>query len=201
MPVGVPKVPYRLPGDVQVQWIDLYNRLYRERILFLGQTVNYEIANQIIGLMLYLNGDDKSKDMYLYINSPGGAVVPGIAIYDTMQFVEPEIRTICMGVAASMGSFILTGGEITKRIALPHARVMIHQPSSSYYKDQAGELIMEAEEVLKLRDCITKVYVQRTGKPISVISEDMERDVFMSAKEAKEYGIVDLVALDVDSNS
>nr|YP_009667837.1 Clp protease proteolytic subunit [Porella perrottetiana]QCW58612.1 Clp protease proteolytic subunit [Porella perrottetiana] len=207
MPIGVPKVPFRLPGEEDAVWIDVYNRLYRERLLFLGQQVDDEIANQLIGIMMYLNGEDESKDMYLYVNSPGGAVLAGISVYDAMQFVVPDVHTICMGLAASMGSFILTGGEITKRIALPHAlryfinRVMIHQPASSYYDGQAGECIMEAEEVLKLRDCITKVYVQRTGKPLWVISEDMERDVFMSAKEAKVYGIVDLVAIENDSNS
>jgi ATP-dependent Clp protease, protease subunit len=194
MPVGVPKIAYRLPGDEQMQWVDLYNRLYRERILFLGQSIQNEIANQIIGLMVFLNTDDVSETMYLYINSPGGAVLPGIAIYDTMQFVEPEVRTICMGVAASMASFVLTGGEISKRIALPHSRIMIHQPASAYFKDQAGELLLEAEELLRLRDCVTNIYAQRTGKPVWVISEDIERDVYMSATEAKSYGIVDLVA-------
>nr|QWW92297.1 clp protease proteolytic subunit [Rhaphidolejeunea foliicola] len=200
MPIGVPKVPFRLPGEEDAVWIDV-NRLYRERLLFLGQQVDDEIANQLIGIMMYLNGEDESKDMYLYVNSPGGAVLAGISVYDAMQFVVPDVHTICMGLAASMGSFILTGGEITKRIALPHARVMIHQPASSYYDGQAGECIMEAEEVLKLRDCITKVYVQRTGKPLWVISEDMERDVFMSAKEAKIYGIVDLVAIENNSSN
>nr|YP_007374823.1 ATP-dependent Clp protease proteolytic subunit [Ophioglossum californicum]AGC26736.1 ATP-dependent Clp protease proteolytic subunit [Ophioglossum californicum]QXF60109.1 ATP-dependent Clp protease proteolytic subunit [Ophioglossum vulgatum] len=194
MPIGVPKVPFRLPGEEDAVWVDVYNRLHRERLLFLGQQVDDEIANQLIGIMMYLNGEDENKNMYSYINSPGGAVLPGISIYDAMQFVVPDVHTICMGLAASMGSFISTGGEITKRIALPHARVMIHQPASSYYDGQAGECIMEAEEVLKLRDCITKVYAQRTGRPLWVISEDMERDAFMSAGEAKAYGIVDLVA-------
>nr|ARV78219.1 ATP-dependent Clp protease proteolytic subunit [Aneura pinguis]WGO58521.1 ATP-dependent Clp protease proteolytic subunit [Aneura pinguis]WGO59123.1 ATP-dependent Clp protease proteolytic subunit [Aneura pinguis]WGO60671.1 ATP-dependent Clp protease proteolytic subunit [Aneura pinguis] len=200
MPIGVPKVPFRLPGEEDAVWIDV-NRLYRERLLFLGQQVDDEIANQLIGIMMYLNGEDETKDMYLYINSPGGAVLAGISVYDAMQFVVPDVHTICMGLAASMGSFILTGGEITKRIALPHARVMIHQPASSYYDGQAGECIMEAEEVSKLRDCITKVYVQRTGKPLWIISEDMERDVFLSAGEAKIYGIVDSVAVGNDSDS
>nr|YP_010264573.1 clp protease proteolytic subunit [Vandenboschia striata]UIO59660.1 clp protease proteolytic subunit [Vandenboschia striata] len=200
MPIGVPKVPFRLPGEEDAVWVDV-NRLYRERLLFLGQQVDDEIANQLIGIMMYLNGEDETKDMFLYINSPGGAVLPGISVYDAMQFVVPDVHTICMGLAASMGSSILTGGEITKRIALPHVRVMIHQPASSYYDGQAGECIMEAEEVLKLRDCITKVYVQRTGKASWVISEDMERDVFMSAKEAKNYGIVDLVASENYSDS
>nr|YP_009547494.1 ATP-dependent Clp protease proteolytic subunit [Cheilanthes micropteris]AYW15490.1 ATP-dependent Clp protease proteolytic subunit [Cheilanthes micropteris] len=196
MPIGVPKVPFRLPGEEDAVRVDVYNRLYRERLLFLGQQVDDEIANQLIGIMMYLNGEDQAKDMYLYVNSPGGAVLAGISVYDAMQFVVPDVHTICMGLAASMGSFILAGGEITRRIALPHARVMIHQPASSYYDGQAGECVMEAEEALKLRDCITKVYAQRTGKPLWIISEDMERDVFSSAEEAQDYGVADLVALE-----
>nr|YP_009555415.1 clp protease proteolytic subunit [Dendrolycopodium obscurum]AZU95269.1 clp protease proteolytic subunit [Dendrolycopodium obscurum] len=201
MPIGVPRVPFRLPGDEDSIWIDVYNRLYRERLLFLGQQVDDELANQLIGIMMYLNGEDDSRDMYLYINSPGGSVFAGISIYDAMQFVVPDVHTICMGLAASMGSFVLAGGEITKRIALPHARVMIHQPASSYYEGQVGEFIMEAEEVSKIRDCITKVYAQRTGKPFWVVSEDMERDVSTSAEEAKIYGVIDLVAVETSSNS
>nr|YP_010407258.1 clp protease proteolytic subunit [Spiranthes sinensis]QFQ51753.1 clp protease proteolytic subunit [Spiranthes sinensis]URF20148.1 clp protease proteolytic subunit [Spiranthes sinensis] len=195
MPIGVPKVPFRSPGEEDAVWVDVYNRLHRERLLFLGQAVDSEISNQLVGLMVYLSIEDDTKDLYLFINSPGGWVIPGISIYDTMQFVSPDVHTICMGLAASMGSFILVGGEITKRLAFPHARVMIHQPASSFYESQAGEFILEAEELLKLREIITKVYVQRTGNPLWVISEDMERDVFMSATEAQAHGIVDLVAV------
>nr|YP_010743430.1 clp protease proteolytic subunit [Dryas octopetala var. asiatica]WES82368.1 clp protease proteolytic subunit [Dryas octopetala var. asiatica] len=194
MPIGVPRVPFRSPGEEDALWIDVYNRLYRERLLFLGQGVDSEISNQLIGLMVYLSIEDDTKDLYLFINSPGGWVIPGVAIYDTMQFVRPDIQTICMGLAASMGSFILVGGEITKRLAFPHARVMIHQPASSFYEAQTGEFILEAEELLKLRETITRVYAQRTGKPLWVVSEDMERDVFMSSTEAQAHGIVDLVA-------
>jgi ATP-dependent Clp protease protease subunit len=201
MPVGLPKVPFRLPGEENAVWVDVYNRLYRDRLLFLTQSVSDEIANQLVGLMVFLNADDDSKDMYLYINCPGGSVFPGISIYDGMQFVVPDVHTIGMGLAASMGSFILMGGEVTKRIAFPHARVMIHQPASSYYDGQAGECMMEGIEILKLRDSITRVYAQRTGKPIWAISEDMERDTFMSAEEARAYGIVDLVTADNEQNS
>nr|YP_009466349.1 clp protease proteolytic subunit [Genlisea filiformis]YP_009466424.1 clp protease proteolytic subunit [Genlisea pygmaea]YP_009466499.1 clp protease proteolytic subunit [Genlisea repens]AUN28403.1 clp protease proteolytic subunit [Genlisea filiformis]AUN28478.1 clp protease proteolytic subunit [Genlisea pygmaea]AUN28555.1 clp protease proteolytic subunit [Genlisea repens] len=196
MPIGVPKVPFRIPGEEDATWVDvLFNRLYHERLLFLGQEVDSEISNQLVGLMIYLSIENNTKDLYLFINSPGGWVVPGIAIYDTMQFVGPEIHTICIGLAASMGSFLLVGGAITKRLAFPHARVMIHQPASSFYEAQTGEFILEAEELLKLRETLTMVYVQRTGKPLWVVSEDMERDVFMSANEAQAYGIVDLVAI------
>nr|DBA44604.1 TPA_asm: clp protease proteolytic subunit [Batis maritima] len=195
MPIGVPKVPFRNPGEEDASWVDVYNRLYRERLLFLGQEVDSDISNQLIGLMIYLSIESDTKDLYLFINSPGGGVIAGLAIYDTMQFVKPDVQTICMGLAASMGSFLLVGGEITKRLAFPHARVMIHQPACSYYQAQTGEFLLEAEELLKLRESITRIYVQRTGKPLWVVSEDMERDVFMSATEAQTYGIVDLVAV------
>nr|YP_010421056.1 clp protease proteolytic subunit [Urtica ardens]YP_010421717.1 clp protease proteolytic subunit [Urtica mairei]YP_010421799.1 clp protease proteolytic subunit [Urtica membranifolia]YP_010422046.1 clp protease proteolytic subunit [Urtica thunbergiana]USG97390.1 clp protease proteolytic subunit [Urtica mairei var. mairei]USG54776.1 clp protease proteolytic subunit [Urtica ardens]USG54858.1 clp protease proteolytic subunit [Urtica ardens]USG55769.1 clp protease proteolytic subunit [Urtica ma len=195
MPIGVPKVPFRSPGEEDASWVDVLNRLYRERILFLGQDVDTEISNQLIGLMVYLSIEDDTKDLYLFINSPGGWVIPGLGIYDTMQFVQPDVQTICIGLAASMGSFILVGGEITKRLAFPHARVMIHQPSSSFYQASTGDFILEAEELLTLRETLTKVYVQRTGKSLWVVSEDMERDVFMSAIEAQTHGLVDLVAV------
>nr|YP_010567578.1 ATP-dependent Clp protease proteolytic subunit 1 [Adromischus maculatus]UZC53524.1 ATP-dependent Clp protease proteolytic subunit 1 [Adromischus maculatus] len=195
MPIGVPKVPFRSPGEEDASWVDI-NRLYRERLLFLGQEVDNELSNQLIGLMVYLTIEDRNRELYVFINSPGGWVMPGIAVYDTMQFVPPDVHTICMGLAASMGSFVLVGGEITKRLAFPHARVMIHQPASSFYESQTGEFILEAEELLNLRETITMVYVQRTGKPFWVVSEDMERDVFMSATEAQAHGIVDLVAVE-----
>nr|YP_009431414.1 clp protease proteolytic subunit [Anthericum ramosum]ASW26849.1 clp protease proteolytic subunit [Anthericum ramosum] len=195
MPIGVPKVPFRIPGEEDASWVDVYNRLYRERLLFLGQEVDSEISNQLVGLMVFLSIEDDTKDLYLFINSPGGWVIPGMGIYDTMQLVTPDVHTICMGLAASMGSVILVGGEITKRLALPHARVMIHQPASSFYEAPAGEFLLEAEELLNLRETLTKVYVQRTGTPLWVISEDMERDLFMSATEAQAHGIVDLVAV------
>nr|YP_010320877.1 clp protease proteolytic subunit [Parnassia longipetala]UJP70707.1 clp protease proteolytic subunit [Parnassia longipetala] len=195
MPIGVPRVPFRNPGDFDASWVDV-NRLYRERLLFLGQVVDNDISNQLIALLVYLSMESDTKDLYLFINSPGGWVIPGIAIYDTMQFVRPDVQTICMGLAASMGSFILVGGKITKRLAFPHARVMIHQPYSAFYEAQAGEFVLEAEELLKLRETITRVYVQRTGNPLWVVSEDMERDVFMSAPEAQAHGIVDLVAVE-----
>nr|YP_010600469.1 clp protease proteolytic subunit [Pilea sinocrassifolia]WAL06566.1 clp protease proteolytic subunit [Pilea sinocrassifolia]WAL06652.1 clp protease proteolytic subunit [Pilea sinocrassifolia] len=196
MPIGVPQVTFQNPGDEEESWIDLLNRLYRERVIFLGQEVDTDASNQLIGLMVYLSVEDDTKDLYLFINSPGGSVIPGLAVYDTMQFVQPDIQTICVGLAASMGSFLLVGGEITKRIAFPHARVMIHQPSSSFYKTTLGNFILEVEELLKMRETLTKVYAQRTGKSLWVVSEDMERDAFMSATEAQAYGLIDLVAVE-----
>nr|YP_010831730.1 clp protease proteolytic subunit [Caragana leucophloea]WFG50560.1 clp protease proteolytic subunit [Caragana leucophloea]WFG50636.1 clp protease proteolytic subunit [Caragana leucophloea] len=194
MPVGVPKVPFLLPGDDDASWIDLYNRLFQERLLFLGQEVNSEISNQIVGLMVYLSLEDKTKDLYLFINSPGGGVISGMAIFDTMQFVEAEVQTVCVGLAASMGSLLLVGGVITKRLAFPHAWVMIHQPASSFYEGQTAECMLEANELLKMRETMTKIYAQRTGKPSWQISKDMERDHYMSAEEAQAHGIVDMVA-------
>nr|UED21201.1 clp protease proteolytic subunit [Euphorbia echinulata] len=195
MPIGVPKVPFRHPGEDDSLWIDLYNRLYRQRFLFLCQDVNSEISNQLIGLMVYLSIESETKDLYLFINSPGGWVIPGVAIYDTMQIVRPDVQTICMGLAASTGSFILVGGKITKRLAFPHARVMIHQPIASFYQAQIAEFVLEAEELMKLREIITRIYAQKTEKPLWVVSEDMERDVFMSATEAQAHGIVDFIGV------
>ncbi|GAV63801.1 LOW QUALITY PROTEIN: CLP_protease domain-containing protein, partial [Cephalotus follicularis] len=193
MPISVPKVPFQSPGEGGYNFV-LINRLYQERLLFLGQEIDSEISNQLIGLMVYLSLENDTKDLYLFINSPGGWVIPGLTIYDTMQFVRPEVQTICMGLAASMGSFILVGGEITKRLAFPHVGVMIHQPTSALFEAQTG-FVLEAKKLLKLRETITRVYVQRTCKPLWVVSKDMEKDVFMSATEAQAHGIVDLVAV------
>nr|YP_010039073.1 ATP-dependent protease proteolytic subuni [Firmiana colorata]YP_010959811.1 clp protease proteolytic subunit [Firmiana kwangsiensis]QOY45238.1 ATP-dependent protease proteolytic subuni [Firmiana simplex]QOY45154.1 ATP-dependent protease proteolytic subuni [Firmiana colorata]WNE93776.1 clp protease proteolytic subunit [Firmiana kwangsiensis]DAC80200.1 TPA_asm: ATP-dependent Clp protease proteolytic subunit [Firmiana colorata] len=195
MPIGVPRVAHRNVGDGNPGWIDVYNRLYRDRIFFLGQEVDSDIANQLIGLLLYLTIENDTQEMVFLINSPGGWVLPGIALYDAIQFVGPDVHTMCIGLAASMGSFLLAAGTITKRVAFPHARVMIHQPASYFFDSQASEFILEAEELLKLRESITSVYAQRTGKPFWVISEDMERDVFMSATEAQAHGIVDVVTI------
>ncbi|MBF2098955.1 MAG: ATP-dependent Clp protease proteolytic subunit [Gloeomargaritaceae cyanobacterium C42_A2020_066] len=192
MPIGVPKVPYRLPGEPYTQWIDIYNRLYRERIIFLGQEVDDEIANQIVAVMLYLDSDEPGKDIYLYINSPGGSVTAGMAIYDTMQHVKSDVVTICVGLAASMGSFLLMAGTKGKRLALPHARIMIHQPSGGT-RGQASDIEIEAREIVRIRHQLNKVYADRTGQPLERIERDMDRDYFMSAPEALAYGLVDRV--------
>nr|YP_010566372.1 clp protease proteolytic subunit [Medicago scutellata]UGK72890.1 clp protease proteolytic subunit [Medicago scutellata]UZC31531.1 clp protease proteolytic subunit [Medicago scutellata]UZC31607.1 clp protease proteolytic subunit [Medicago scutellata] len=194
MPIGVPKVPFKLPEDDEASWIDLYNRLFQERLLFLGQEVNSEISNQLVGLMVYLSLEDKNKDLYLFINSPGGEVISGMAIFDIMQLVEAEVHTICVGLAASMGSLLLAGGAFTKRLAFPHARVMIHQPATSLYEGQAVDCMLEANELLKMRKTMTTIYAKRTGKAFWQIYKDMERDFYMSAEEAQAHGIVDTVA-------
>nr|YP_010448264.1 clp protease proteolytic subunit [Symbiochloris sp. SG-2018]UTQ75745.1 clp protease proteolytic subunit [Symbiochloris sp. SG-2018] len=193
MPIGVPKVPFRLPGEPTAQWIDLYNRLYRERFLFLCQDLDDELSNQLIGIMFYLNAEDQSKDLYIYINSPGGSVTCGIAVYDTMNFIQADVTTICVGTAASMSSFVLAGGTSGKRIAFPHSRIMIHQPEGGS-QGQASEVFSESEEVMRIRRQVGQIYAQRTNQPLSRISRDMDRDQFMSAKEAEQYGLVDQVA-------
>lgn len=192
MPIGVPKVPYRMPGEQYTQWIDIYNRLYRERIIFLGRDVDDEIANQITAVMLYLDSEDPGKDIYLYINSPGGMVTSGMMIYDTMQHIKSDVVTICVGLAASMGSFLLAGGTKGKRLALPHSRIMIHQPSGGT-RGQATDIEIEAKEILRIRHQLNEIYANNTGKPLAKIEKDMDRDFFMSAQEALEYGLIDKV--------
>jgi ATP-dependent Clp protease, protease subunit len=195
MPIGVPKVPFRLPGEPSAQWVDLYNRLYRERVLFLCQELDDELANQLIGIMLYLNAEEESKGLYIYINSPGGSVTCGIGVYDAMNYIDAEVSTICVGTAASMASFILAGGDRGKRIAFPAARIMIHQPEGGS-QGQASEVVSESEEVMRIRRQVGMIYSKRTGQNLSRISRDMDRDQFMSAQEAKEYGLVDEISVD-----
>ncbi len=192
MPIGVPKVPYRMPGEQYTQWIDIYNRLYRERIIFLGKEVDDELANQIIAVMLYLDSDDPGKDIYLYINSPGGSVTAGLGIYDTMQHIKSDVVTICVGLAASMGSFLLAAGTKGKRLALPHSRIMIHQPSGGT-RGQATDIEIEAREIIRMRRQLNQMYADRTGQAVEKIEKDVDRDFFMSAEESKEYGIIDRV--------
>ncbi|MCE2719018.1 MAG: ATP-dependent Clp protease proteolytic subunit [Dolichospermum sp.] len=192
MPIGIPKVPYRLPGSTYEQWIDLEDRLFRERIIFLTEEVDDGIANAIVAYLLYLDSEDQSKPIYLYINSPGGSVTAGLAIYDTMQHIKSEVVTICVGLAASMGSFLLAAGTKGKRMALPHSRIMIHQPSGGT-RGQASDIEIEAREILRLRHQLNQIYVDNTGQTLEKIEKDMNRDFFMSAQEAQEYGLIDRV--------
>lgn len=195
MPIGVPKVPYRLPGSAYSDWINIYDRLYRERIIFIGREIDDELANQVIAVMLYLDSEDSGKDIILYINSPGGYVTSGMAIYDTMQHIKSDVVTICVGLAASMGSFLLTAGTKGKRLALPHSRIMIHQPSGGT-RGQATDIEIEAREILRIRNQLNQIYADRTGQTLAKIEKDMDRDFFMSAYEAKEYGLIDRVIED-----
>ena len=192
MPIGVPSVPYRLPGSQYERWIDIYTRLGQERIIFLGQEVTDALANRIVAYMLYLDSDDPNKPIYLYINSPGGSVTAGLAIYDTMQYIKADVITICLGLAASMGSFLLAAGTKGKRLALPNSRIMIHQPMGGT-RGQATDIEIEAKEILRVRTVLNNMLAERTGQSLEKIEKDTDRDYFMSAEEAKEYGLIDQV--------
>ena len=171
---------------------DIFSRLLRDRIIFLGTPVNDDVANTIIAQLLFLESDEPEKDIMLYINSPGGHVTSGMAIYDTMQYVRCDVATICMGQAASMGAFLLGAGAKGKRYALPHSRIMIHQPLGGY-QGQATDIDIHAKEILKIRDTLNSLWAEHTGQPVDKIKEDTERDYFLSPNDAKEYGIIDEV--------
>jgi ATP-dependent Clp protease protease subunit len=193
MPIGTPSVPYRLPGSQYERWVDIYTRLGVERILFLGSEVNDAVANALVAQMLYLDSEDSSKPIYLYINSPGGSVTAGLAIYDTMQYVKSDVVTICVGLAASMGAFLLAAGSKGKRLALPHSRIMIHQPLGGTSQRQASDIEIEAKEILRIKDMLNHAMADMTGQPFEKIEKDTDRDYFLSAAEAKEYGLIDRV--------
>lgn len=171
---------------------DIYSRLLKDRIIFLGEEVNDVTASLVVAQILFLESEDPTKDINLYINSPGGSVVAGMAIYDTMQYVKCDVSTICMGMAASMGAFLLTGGTKGKRYALPNAEIMIHQPSGGA-QGQATEIKIVAEQILKTKEKLNKILAENTNQPIEVIERDTERDNYMSAEEALAYGIIDKV--------
>ncbi len=171
---------------------DIYSRLLRERIIFLGQPVTDELANNIVAQLLYLEADDPEKDIYLYINSPGGSVSAGMGIFDTMNYVRPDVSTICMGLAASMGAFLLSGGTKGKRLSLPHSRIMIHQPLGGA-QGQATDIAIQAEQIIKTKRRLNELLADHTGQPLERIEEDTERDFFMSPEESVEYGLIDKV--------
>ena len=169
---------------------DIYSRLLQDRIIFLTGEVNDDVASLVVSQMLFLESQDPAKDIQLYINSPGGSVSAGFAIYDTMNYVKCDVSTICMGLAASMGAFLLAGGTKGKRFALPNAEIMIHQPSGGA-KGQETEIRIVAEQILKTRERLNQILAENTGKPLDVIAADTERDNYMTASEAKEYGLID----------
>ena len=171
---------------------DVYSRLLKDRIIFLGTPVNADVANLIIGQLLVLESEDPEKDVFMYINSPGGDVMAGMAIYDTMQYIKPSVSTICLGQAASMGAVLLAAGEEGKRHALPHATVLIHQPMGGF-RGQATDIEIHAKEILRKRQTLNELLAQHTGQPLDRVAQDTERDYYMTATEAKEYGVVDLV--------
>ncbi len=171
---------------------DIYSRLLRDRIIFLGTAISDEVANVITAQMLFLESEDPDKDIHFYINSPGGLVTAGMAIYDTMQYIKPDVSTLCMGQAASMAAVLLAAGIQGKRYALPHARIMVHQPMGGF-QGQATDVDIQAREILRLREELNRILTEHTGKPIEQIERDTERDFFMSGWQAKDYGIVDEV--------
>lgn len=193
MPIGVPSVPYRLPGSQYERWIDIYTRLSQERIIFLGQEVTDSLANRIVAFLLFLDSEDSTKPIYLYINSPGGSVTAGMAIYDTMQYIKSDVITICVGLAASMGAFLLSAGTKGKRFALPHARIMIHQPLGGTGRRQATDIEIEAKEILRIKKELNGIMAEKTGQTLEKIEKDTDRDYFMSAEEAANYGLIDRV--------
>ena len=188
-------VPYVIEQTSRVERsYDIFSRLLKERIIFLGEEVTDVSANLIVSQLLFLESEDPGKDISLYINSPGGSVTAGMAIYDTMNYIKCDVSTICMGMAASMGAFLLAGGTKGKRMALPNSTIMIHQPSGGA-QGQATEINIVAEQILKTRQRLNEILAANTGKPLEVIAQDTERDNYMTAEEAREYGLVDKVII------
>ncbi len=173
---------------------DIYSRLLKDRIIFLASEINDDIANLIIAQLLFLESDDPDKDINFYINSPGGSVYAGLAIYDTMQHIKPEISTFCVGMAASMSALLLAAGEKGKRFALPHSKILIHQPMGGF-KGQASDIDIQAREILSLKEELSKILVKHTRQPMDKIIKDSDRDFYMTAQDAKEYGIIDSVVI------
>jgi len=176
---------------------DIYSRLLRDRIIFLGSAINDEIANLLIAQLLFLESEDPEKDINFYINSPGGIVTAGLAVYDTMQYIKPDIATVCIGQASSMGAVLLAAGASGKRYSLPNARIMIHQPLGGS-QGQASDIAIQAKEILRIRDKLNDIIVEHTGQPFEKIETDTDRDFFMSGQEAKEYGLIDTVMVNRD---
>ena len=171
---------------------DIYSRLLRERIIFLGGPIDDTVANLVIAQLLFLESEDPKKDIEIYINSPGGSVTAGMAIYDTMQHVKPDVSTVCVGMAASMGAFLLAGGEAGKRFALPNSKIMIHQVMGGT-EGQAADIKIQAEEIIRVKDTMNRILAEHTGQSIERVEKDTDRDYYMTAKEAKDYGVIDKV--------
>lgn len=176
---------------------DIYSRLLKDRIIFLGSAMNDEIANLLIAQLLFLESEDPDKDINFYINSPGGLVTAGMAVYDTMQYIKPDIATVCIGQAASMGALLLTAGSKNKRYSLPNSRILIHQPMGGF-QGQASDIEIQAKEILRMKDTLNKILMIHTGKDLEQIQSDTDRDFFMTGQEAKEYGLIDHVIVNRD---
>jgi ATP-dependent Clp protease, protease subunit len=187
----MPLVPVVVEQDSRGERsFDIYSRLLRERVIFLGQPIDDQVANLVVAQLLHLESEDPDQDISIYINSPGGSMYAGLAIYDTMQFIKPDVQTTCVGIAMSMGSLLLAGGAEGKRAALPNSRILIHQPSGAF-EGTSSDIEIHAREVLNLRRRVDEIYSRHTGQDIERVSEDMERDRFFTAEEARDYGLVD----------
>jgi ATP-dependent Clp protease protease subunit len=176
---------------------DIYSRLLKDRIIFLGTAMNDEVANLIIAQLLFLESEDPDKDINFYVNSPGGLVTAGLAVYDTMQYIKPDITTVCIGQAASMGAVLLTAGTAGKRYSLPNSRILIHQPMGGF-QGQASDIAIQAKEILRMKDTLNQILVNHTGKSMEQVQNDTDRDYFMSGEEAKTYGLIDHVIMNRD---
>ena len=189
----MPLVPMVIEQDARGERaFDIYSRLLRERIVFLPGEIDDELANIVVAQLLHLEADDPDKDIAIYVNSPGGSVYAGLAIYDTMQFVKPDVQTICVGIAMSMGAVILAGGTKGKRMSLPNSRILIHQPSGGF-QGQAADIEIHAEEILNIRRRLDEIFAEHTGQPVEQVNKDMDRDRYMKPDEAVEYGLIDRV--------
>jgi ATP-dependent Clp protease protease subunit len=189
----MPLVPVVIQQDARGERsFDIYSRLLRERVVFVGSAIDDDVANLVVAQLLHLEAEDPDKDIYMYVNSPGGVVYSGLAIYDTMQFIKPDVATVCCGVAMSMGSLLLAGGAAGKRSALPNSRILLHQPSGGF-QGQATDIQIHAKEALELRRRVEEIYAEHTGRPIEDVSDVLERDRFFTPEQAREYGLVDRV--------
>jgi ATP-dependent Clp protease protease subunit len=192
----MPLIPVVVQQDARGERsFDIYSRLLRERVVFVGSPIDDEVANLVVAQLLHLEAEDPDKDVQMYINSPGGVVYAGLAIYDTMRFIKPDVATTCCGIAMSMGSLLLAGGAEGKRAALPNARILVHQPSGGF-QGQATDIQIHARESLELRRRIEEIYAEHTGRPIEEISDALERDRFFTADQARDYGLIDRVTAD-----
>jgi ATP-dependent Clp protease protease subunit len=189
----MPLVPVVIQQDARGERsFDIYSRLLRERVVFVGSAIDDDVANLVVAQLLHLEAEDPEKDIFMYINSPGGVVYSGLAIYDTMQFIKPDVATVCCGIAMSMGSLLLAGGAAGKRSALPNSRILVHQPSGGF-QGQATDIQIHAKEALELRRRVEEIYAEHTGRPVEDVSDALERDRFFTSEQARDYGLVDRV--------
>jgi ATP-dependent Clp protease protease subunit len=196
----MPLIPVVVQQDARGERsFDIYSRLLRERVVFVGSPIDDEVANLVVAQLLHLEAEDPEKDIQMYINSPGGVVYAGLAIYDTMRFIKPDVATTCCGIAMSMGSLLLAGGTAGKRAALPNSRILVHQPSGGF-QGQATDIEIHAREALELRRRIEEIYADHSGRPIEEISDALERDRFFTAEQAREFGLIDRVTYDRNGN-